>query len=153
MIKKKTTTKKKEIVRFDASMKPAIQALVKNIGGDGHTIWKDSILKDFPKAIKDRFVHTIESDGSYKGSIWNNGKMVKKLKGVYGLTLLGGICSDLNLTYDSKLGRGFQAQSYTEAIQEWLKKPIRKKRVISGISSGMEDSMYPSDDNSYCGIK
>jgi len=29
----------------------------------------------------------------------------------------------------------------------------RKKRVISGISSGMEDTMYLSDDNSYCGIK
>ena len=121
MIKKTTTKKKKEIVRFDASMKPAIEALVNHIGGDGHTIWKDSVLKDFPKAIKDRFVHTIESDGSYKGSIWNNGKMVKKLKGVYGLSLLGGICSDLNLQYDHKLGRGFQAQSYTESINNWLK--------------------------------
>jgi len=147
------TKKKKEIVRFDASMKPIIENLVDHIGGDGHTIWKDSILKDFPKAIKDRFVHVIESDGSYKGSIWNNGKMVKKLKGVYGLSLLGGICNDLGLEYDSKLGRGFQAQSYTESIRAWLKKPIRKKRVISSISSGMEDTMYPSDDNSYCGIK
>jgi hypothetical protein len=113
-------TKKKEIVRFDASMKKSIQKLVDKIGGDGHTIWKESVLKGFPKAIKDRFVYVIESDGSYKGSIWNNGKMVEKLKGVYGLTLLGGICNDLGLDYDSKLGRGFQAQSYTESIRNWL---------------------------------
>jgi len=122
MIKKTTTAKKKkEIVRFDASMKESIQRLVEHIGGDGHTIWKDSILKDFPKAIRDRFVHTIKSDGSYKGSIWNDGKMVKSIKGIYGLSLLGGICNDLGLDYDSKIGRGFQAQSYTESINNWLK--------------------------------
>ena len=122
MIKKTITAKKKkEIVRFDQSMKPAIEALIEQIGGDGHTIWKPSILKKFPKAIRDRFVHTIKSDGSYKGSIWNNGKMVESMEGIYGLSLLGGICNDLNLEYENKLGRGFQARAYTDSIQNWLK--------------------------------
>jgi hypothetical protein len=117
----KTKTKKKEIVRFDASMKPLIEELINEIGGDGHTIWKASIMDKFPKDLKDRYTRVIESDGSYKGSIWNNGEMVEKLEGIYGLNLLGGICNDLNLEYDSKLGRGFQAQSYTESIRNWLK--------------------------------
>ena len=117
----KTKTKaKKEIVRFDSSMKEAIEALVDKIGGDGHTIWLSSIMDKFPKALKDRYVRVIESDGTYKGSVWNDGKLVEKIEGIYGLSLLGGICNDLNLEYDSKIGRGFQAQSYTESIRNWL---------------------------------
>jgi hypothetical protein len=116
----KKNTKKKEVVRFDSSMKEAIKDLIDEIGGDGHTVWKASIMDKFPKAIKDRYTRVIESDGSYKGSIWNNGVLVEKLEGIYGLNLLGGICNDLGLEYESKLGRGFQAQSYTESIRNWL---------------------------------
>lgn len=112
--------KAKNIVRFDSSMKSQIQELINDIGGDGHTVWKPSILKSFPEAVQKRFIKVIESDGTYKGSIWNNGKLVERLEGIYGLTLLGAICSDLNLEYESKLGRGFQAQAYTESIRNWL---------------------------------
>ena len=113
--------KKQPVVRFDSSMKPAIEDLLETIGGDGHTIWKASILKSFPEAIQKRFIRIIESDGSYKGSIWNDGEMVDKLEGIYGLSLLGAICQDLNLEYEGKIGRGFQAQSYTDSIRTWLK--------------------------------
>ena len=150
-----TKTTKKEIVRFDSSMKPAIRALLKTIGNDGHTVWKPSILKGFSEGIRSRFVRTIKSNKKdYKQTIFdNNGNAIDEMEGIYGLGLLGTICNDLGLDYESKIGRGFQARCYTESIQQWLKKPIRKKRVISSISSGMEDTMYPSDDNSYCGIK
>jgi len=114
-------TKKTPVVRFDESMKPMIESLLETIGGDGHTIWKTSILKSFPEAIQKRFIRTIESDGSYKGSIWNDGKMVEKIEGIYGLNLLGAICQDLGLDYEGKIGRGFQAQAYTDSINNWLK--------------------------------
>ena len=113
--------KKQPVVRFDSSMKPAIEDLLETIGGDGHTIWKASILKSFPEEIQKRFIRIIESDGSYKGSIWNDGEMVDKLEGIYGLSLLGAICQDLGLDYEGKIGRGFQARAYTDSINNWLK--------------------------------
>jgi len=47
--------------------------------------------------------------------------MVKELQGIYGLQLLQTICNDLNLEYEGKIGRGFQAQVCTEVINNWLK--------------------------------
>lgn len=114
-------TKKTPVVRFDESMKPMIKELLKTIGHDGHTIWDPSILKNFPEDIQNRFIRKHKSDGSYKGSIWNEGTMVKELQGIYGLQLLQTICNDLNLEYEGKIGRGFQAQVCTEAINNWLK--------------------------------
>ena len=131
MIKKKTAIK-----RFDATMKGKIKKLLETIGNDGHTVWKPAILEGFPKAIKDRFVTTIKSDGSYKGSIWNNGKMVEEMQGIYGLALLGNICSDLNLESESKLGRGFQAVAYTESINKWLLEEVSEPRRASEAAVG-----------------
>jgi hypothetical protein len=125
MIKKATTTakKKKEIVRFDQSMKPAIESLIEQIGGDGHTIWKPSILKGFSDSIQERFITKIKSNKKdYKSTIFdNNGNAMDECEGIYGLSLLGTICRDLGLEYESKIGRGFQARCYTESIQNWLK--------------------------------
>jgi len=124
MIKKATTVKKKkEIVRFDQSMKPAIEALIEQIGGDGHTIWKPSILKGFSDSIQERFITKIKSNKKdYKSTIFdNNGNAMDECEGIYGLSLLGTICNDLGLEYESKIGRGFQARCYTESIQNWLK--------------------------------
>ena len=45
------TAKKKEIVRFDATMKPQIEKLLETIGNDGHTIWKISVLKESSEPI------------------------------------------------------------------------------------------------------
>lgn len=147
-MKKKNT--KKEIVRFDSSMKPLIKSLIKKIGNDGHTIWKSSILKSFPEGLQERFVKTVKSNKKdYKSTIFDsNGKVLDECEGIYGLSLLGTICNDLGLEYEGKIGRGFQARCYTESIENWL-----KKKVTSGFSSGMEDSFLPKDDNSYCGIK
>ena len=123
MIKKATTAKKKEIVCFDQSMKPAIESLIEQIGGDGHTIWKLSVLKGFSRGIQSRFITVQKSNKKdYKSTIFdNNGNAIDECEGIYGLSLLGSICNDLNLEYEDKIGRGFQAQSYTESIQNWLK--------------------------------
>lgn len=119
---KKAPTKKKEIVRFNASMKPKIKALLETIGNDGHTIWKPTVLKSFPKAIKERFIKVQKSNKKdYKSTIFdNNGNAMDEIEGIYGLSLLGTICNDLGLEYDSKIGRGFQARCYTESIEKWL---------------------------------
>lgn len=117
------TIKKNTIERFDATMKPAIEKLLETIGNDGHTVWKPSILKGFSEGIQSRFIKTIKSNKKdYKSTIFdNNGQVVDECEGIYGLSLLGTICNDLGLDYDSKIGRGFQARCYTESIQNWLK--------------------------------
>jgi hypothetical protein len=119
---KATKKPKKEIVRFNETMKPLIADLIDNIGYDGHTIWKESILKHFNDGIKERFIRNFQSDkSSYKSTIFgNNGKIIEECEGIYGLSLLTTICNDLNLEYEGKIGRGFQAQVCTEAIKKWL---------------------------------
>jgi len=116
------TAKKKEIVRFDATMKPQIEKLLETIGNDGHTIWKSSVLKEFSQELQSRFIKVQKSNKKdYKSTIFdNNGNVVDECEGIYGLSLLGTICNDLGLEYDSKIGRGFQARCYTESIQNWL---------------------------------
>jgi hypothetical protein len=116
-------TKKNTIKRFDASMKDKIKDLIKDIGNDGHTIWKPIIIKAFPEAIQSRFIRTIKSDTpDYKSTVFDKkGNIIEEMEGIYGLNLLGTICSDLNLEYEHKLGRGFQARCYTESIENWLK--------------------------------
>jgi hypothetical protein len=119
---KTITMKKKEIVRFDESMKPMIKELLETIGNDGHTIWKASILEGFSDGIKSRFIKTQKSNKKdYKSTIFdNNGNAMDECEGIYGLSLLGTICNDLGLDYEGKLGRGFQARCYTDSINNWL---------------------------------
>lgn len=114
--------KKKEIVRFDATMKPQIEKLLETIGNDGHTIWKASVLEEFSQELQSRFIKVQKSNKKdYKSTIFdNNGKVIEECEGIYGLSLLGTICNDLGLDYDSKIGRGFQARCYTESIEKWL---------------------------------
>jgi hypothetical protein len=119
---KTITMKKKEIVRFDESMKPMIKELLETIGNDGHTIWKASILEGFSDGLKSRFIKTQKSNKKdYKSTIFdNNGNAMDECEGIYGLSLLGTICNDLGLDYEGKLGRGFQARCYTDSINNWL---------------------------------
>lgn len=108
--------------KFTPELKQKIKEIVEHIGNDGHTIWKESVIKGLPKGLRDRFVTEIKSDyTSYKSTIFDkNGKPVPSIKGFYGLNVLQAICNDLNLDYEGKIGRGFQAQVCTEAINKWL---------------------------------
>ena len=117
------TIKKNTIKRFDATMKPQIEKLLETIGNDGHTIWKASVLKEFSADLQSRFIKVQKSNKKdYKSTIFDhNGNAIDECEGIYGLSLLGTICNDLGLDYDSKIGRGFQARCYTESIQNWLK--------------------------------
>jgi hypothetical protein len=111
------------IARFTVDHKNQIADLLSEIGYDGHTIWKASILEDFPQDIICRFVRAHKSNKKdYKSTIFDNdGNIVEECEGIYGLSLLRVICSDLGLTdWESKIGRGFQAQEYTKSIMNWL---------------------------------
>lgn len=104
--------------KFNTTQIAEIKPLFDKIKYDGHTIWKPSVLKSFPKALRDRFTHIIKSDGSAKGSIWKDGKMVKETKGVYGLSLLRGLADDLGVKYDGNVfGRGTEARNISSAIE------------------------------------
>ena len=107
--------------KFTKADKTIIKKLVKRIGNDGHTIWKSSVLKQAGRACVKRFEETITSSKTNpKHAIFDNGKLVKKLKGVHGLRVLTAICSDLGLKYEEKFGRGSQACVCTTAIEKWL---------------------------------
>jgi len=107
--------------RFDSSLKNEIRKLVEEIGGDGHTIWKASVLDGLPAEVRGRFVRSFKSSKrDPKGMIFVDGARVDELEGVYGLTILRAICSDLGLTYEDCFGRGTEARRATTAIDGWL---------------------------------
>lgn len=109
--------------QFNKTQKKKILTLLDEIGGDGHTIFKASILKGFPKALRDRFTkeHTSDPESGPKSTLFAKGRAMEKIKGVYGLTVLQWICHDLDIPYDSYSGRGFQARELTRVIREHFK--------------------------------
>lgn len=115
-------TKKTETAgRFNSSLKNEIRKLVEEIGGDGHTIWNPSVLDGFSDDVRGRFVRSFKSSKSDpKGMIFVDGARVDELAGVYGLSILRAICSDLGLTYEDCNGRGTEARRATTAIEGWL---------------------------------
>lgn len=108
--------------KFNKEQKEAILALNKHIGYDGHTLWSPEVLKDFPEALQKRFIRDYKSGNTYKSTIFgNDGKAVAELQGsVYGLTVLLAVCNDLGIKVDSYMGRGFQAQACSEAIEKFF---------------------------------
>jgi hypothetical protein len=117
----KSHTQKTEAGQFNSSLKNEIRKLLEEIGSDGHTIWNPSVLNGFPEAVRGRFIRSFKSSKKDpKGMIFVDGQRVEELSGVYGLTLLRSICSDLGLTYEDCFGRGTEARRATSAIEEWL---------------------------------
>jgi len=112
----------KSQAKFHSEQKPLIAELFETIKYDGHTIWETGVLQKFPAPLRKRFTKTFESDGSPKGSIYNDGKLVESLKGVYGLSLLRGLADDLGLSYNGNVfGRGTEARNISSVLEEWLK--------------------------------
>jgi hypothetical protein len=91
---------------------------------DGHTIFKPEAFTNdgLPEDVVSYITHTYKSDGSPKGTIFVDGQAVKDLKGVYGLDLLRLLASVLNVTYQSAIGRGFEAQNIQHALRQQLLK-------------------------------
>ena len=119
-----TKQKDKTTMRFTRAQRDEIIALVAEIGNDGHTVWAESVLKAFPKPLQERFTRTHRSNKrDPKSTMFGaDGRIIEQLKGVYGLTVLRCICDDLEISVSSYLGRGFQAQASTKAINEFFAK-------------------------------
>ncbi len=90
---------------------------------DGHGILDPQALIDagLPPEVVEHYTETLRSDGTLKGSIFVDGRVVETLDGVYGLRLLEGIAAALNVEYRSCLGRGFQAQAIQSALRARLR--------------------------------
>ena len=82
-------------------------------GGDGWTIWKESKFTDMGFALEDLPVREFKSDTrDPKSTIFHDGKVVKKLTGVYGLSFLRKLASAVGADANTGLmGRGFEATS------------------------------------------
>jgi hypothetical protein len=107
-------------MKINELSKEQILAAVNIIDGDGHTIFKPEafVKAGWPQELVDQYTETIESNfDDPKETIISNGKTVKQLKGIYGLSLLHRITSAIGTEGTSKLGRGFQARQLTENIK------------------------------------
>jgi hypothetical protein len=91
---------------------------------DGHTIFEPKTFLDVgvPQELVDRCTDVHESDFSNpKYTISGpDGKPVNQMHGIYGLDALASMVRDFNLDYEPKLGRGFQARTYQEALHRHL---------------------------------
>tara|TARA_R100000773_G_C4182375_1_gene91553 strand:+ start:494 stop:823 length:330 start_codon:yes stop_codon:yes gene_type:complete len=85
---------------------------------DGHTIFDpDHLIKDgLPQEFVENYTRTFKSNGTGKGNIYKDGKVLDELKGVYGLHILQAIADIVGADYETKSGRGFQAESYRKGI-------------------------------------
>jgi hypothetical protein len=105
----------------------AIKQYIEKVGGDGHTIFKDSFIRDmgFTDEFVDRFCSDHESGEGVKSTIFStkDGKPMPECRGVYGLNFIWGIADDIGADTQiasGKMGRGFQAQELAVAIQKKL---------------------------------
>ena len=96
-----------------------IQFIKENFG-DGHGLikpegvpWADLGLNE---ADRKRLVRVHKSNGTPTGSIFVQGRVVKKVEGVYMLHLWAVIANRLGLTVEGAIGRGTQARYYCAAI-------------------------------------
>lgn len=93
---------------------------LKENGGDGWTIWKTSAFTSmgFDKSILP--IREIESDtSSPKSTIYDrDGKVIPKVKGVYGLSFLRRLANELGEGSAGSMffGRGSEARAITAAI-------------------------------------
>lgn len=91
---------------------------------DGHTIFNPEAFIEVgvPQELVDRCTDVLESDFSNpKYTISDrDGKPVNHMRGIYGLTALASMIQDFDLDAPEKLGRGFQAQVWKDALQAHL---------------------------------
>jgi len=91
---------------------------------DGHTIFAPSFY--FPHFTEEqlaeaKLIRRHKSDGTWKGSITTNGEPVDECEGVYNLSFLYWVASELGVTESVQAsGRGFQAQELVGYITDAL---------------------------------
>lgn len=101
-----------------------LHAFLDEDGGDGWTIWDPSLFTDMGFDISDLPVREYKSDTrDPKSTITKNGKVVKRLTGVYGLSLLRKLAMAVGASTDTgMMGRGSEARALTTNIKAALGK-------------------------------
>ena len=100
--------------------------LVEKIGGDGWTIFRADagIFRNLTDEIRERVVRVHKSDGTPKGSLWDDdGGMIPELNGIYALDLMWVLAEEVKADTTiaaSKMGRGFASRALADAIKEKL---------------------------------
>lgn len=91
---------------------------------DGHTIFKVEAFTGLgvPQELIEQYVQDFESNTSdYKETMFDNqGKIIPKLKGVYGLDVIESINREFELPYPDKIGRGSRADVCRNQICDYL---------------------------------
>lgn len=91
---------------------------------DGHTIFDPQAFTDVgvPQELVDRCTSIHESDFSNPKSTISgpDGKPVNQMRGIYGLDALSTMIRDFDIQAEPKLGRGFQARVWQEALHKHL---------------------------------
>ena len=119
------------------------------IFGSGH----DIMLEDFYDKYFDvsHLVQTFKSDFSdHKSTIFVNGEAVEELKGIYNLSFLHWLATEIGLTsddYGSYTGRGFQAQAMERAIRGWAKEEVSSEDVEGQEHEGLKKLLSFGDSN------
>jgi len=100
---------------------------IKQFGYDGHSIWKPECVPfddlGLDEKQQKRLIQTIKSDTSDpKSTIYKDGQVVKELTGVYSLSLLQAIATNLGVgdAGGFLFGRGSRARVLTDAILQTL---------------------------------
>lgn len=95
---------------------------------DGHSIFRpDSFTKlGVPDALISEYIRDYKSDTSNaKSTIFDgSGKVLSKLSGISGLTVLEAINYDLGLPGSRKMGRGFRADECRDQIYKYLEDKV-----------------------------
>ena len=112
-----------------------VKSIMNTLDGSGHDIMKPKYLieRGVPSDVVESLTMKFHSDmteqarlnrefrqANGKNSIFVNGELVESLTGVYSLSLYEYACRILNLTYESKFGRGSQARVCHAALQQWV---------------------------------
>jgi hypothetical protein len=90
-----------------------------HVRGDGHSIFPADVLVElgWPAEAVEAVCTVHESGDSVKTTIFGrDGLPVKSLSGWYSLDVLRLIANVLGVTYEEKMGRGFQARAIYAAL-------------------------------------
>lgn len=100
-----------------------VRRILELCGDDGHSIYAPSAFDGINAEFIDPLIHRHTSDGSLKGTIFNNatGGPVASMNGIHSLHILGHAVADLKLPCAQFGGRGFQARAYSSVLRDWLK--------------------------------
>lgn len=106
-----------EYVKNDGWMK---SELVNDLMSEDDPGMANQLANDLLYKLVEADVHEISGYHPKEVIFDDSGNIVESMDAVYGLELARSMVDSLGLTYDHKMGRGFQYTSYCKALREYL---------------------------------